>query len=96
MMISVWRGGAYDYYAVDGEGAETPIPRHLHKSDWIAPVEAAWNIPFGAKLIGRGDIPKGMIASNGGTALGDFIPDVPTAGYIIGGAILLWWFFKRQ
>lgn len=68
MIYSVWSHAnrAYDYYRTPerSEATSAPKPAHLRFAPLgMAPEDAAWPLPPGAVLIGRGKYPKGYVAS---------------------------------
>ena len=78
MIYSVWDHGnrRYDYYqtAERSSRVNAPTPKHFSNVHELgmAPEEAAWPLPSGAKFVGSGKTPKGMIAERGGASLGFF------------------------
>ena len=80
MLYSVWRHelGLYDYYTVQPALGEivTPKATHLQRnasSIGVAPEDAAWPLPDGAKRVGRGPLARGAVAvdQQALSALGD-------------------------
>lgn len=101
MMYSVWNQHErrYDYYRSSerDDNVNAPAPKHLGSSDHGIPAaQAAWPLPAGAELVGRGDLPRGRIARRGGAPLGaldlDSSPALKIAGAAaIGYALWRWW-----
>lgn len=101
MIYSVWDHGdrLYKYYETKEKSAATsaPSPKHIRSSRLGAsPEDAAWPLPAGARLVGRGKYPKGYIAStsSGGNALG-ILPALTPNNVILYGVVgfLAWKFF---
>jgi hypothetical protein len=99
MRYSVWNQVAreYDYYEAPTvqKSANTPVPSHIRAKPLGATIDqAAWPLPSTAKLIGRGKLAEGRIASKGGglMTLGAFGMDTNTIGMIGFGfaAFMLW------
>lgn len=102
MTYSVWRPelGLYDYYETSPSLKDTTPPKpSLSRSPFgLAPEEAAWKLPLGAKKVGSGKRAKGMIARNGGLAgLGDLLPDFGSLNILVlaVGGFFLWRAFKK-
>jgi len=102
VIYSVWRPHlrAYDYYeATPGpEDVEVPSPGHLGAAAsqiGATPEEASWRLPGGARKVGQGAVPRGMIAREGGFPA---LSGLPTSGLgLVGlgvGAYLLWQMFR--
>lgn len=98
MIYSVWNTAVekYDYYE-DGRSADTvnaPAPKHIPRATMgAAPDQAAWPLPAGVRLVGRGDFAKGRIAVNkAAVGLGAVDFDRNTVGILGLGvaAVLLW------
>ena len=75
MTFSVWDHASrrYDYYRTPEKSADThaPKPAHLRSAKLgLTPEQAAWPLPSGAKLVGRGKYPKGRIANRESAGLG--------------------------
>ena len=73
MMYSVWNQGqkGYDYYQTQTphNKVNSRSPGHIPTKTLGATVpQAAWPLPAGAKLIGRGDIARGHVAARKGFA----------------------------
>jgi hypothetical protein len=67
MIYSKWRPelGHYEYYETTPKPSDvqTPTPALGYGNRLgLSPEEASWRIPFGAKKVGHGDNPKGMVA----------------------------------
>lgn len=98
MMYSVWDHGArvYHYYQTPDRNAATsaPKPAHLRSSVLgLSPERAAWPLPEGARKVGTGKYPKGMIASRH-SELG-FIPlDFTPMNMLVLGAVGFWLYKK--
>jgi hypothetical protein len=99
VIYSVWNQGArqYDYYEAPTvqNSANTPVPKHIRAKPLGATIDqAAWPLPSTAKLVGRGKLAQGRIASRGGNllSLGAINMDTNTIGMIGLGlaAFLLW------
>ncbi len=104
MIYSVWSHAnrRYDYFQTPTRTEDTnaPKPSHLgHDTLGLAPEEAAWPLPSGAKFIGSGKYPKGMIASksSGGLGLG-LIPDFTLDNLVLYGALgfFAWHYWKNN
>lgn len=107
MIYSVWNQAdqAYHYYQTPGGDAETHAgrPKHLRQTPLgLAPEEAAWPLPSGARYVGRGEQPCGYIASsrsdglrNAGTALGILPFDLTIPNLVVLGGLAFvayrWW-----
>lgn len=99
MIYSVWNQGArvYDYYEAPTvqNSANTPVPKHIRAKPLGATIDqAAWPLPSTAKLIGRGKLARGRIASHrgSGVTLGAISMDTNTIGMIgLGVAAFLLW-----
>jgi hypothetical protein len=65
MEYSVWRPATktYDYYETAKVSAAYPTPSLPAKELGLSPERAAWTLPAGAKKVGSGAYPKGMVAS---------------------------------
>lgn len=98
MIYSVFRADrkVYDYYEDSRTDARAPVATHVRKvSPLGATAEAAsWRLPLGARKIGSGPTPRGMVAVDGvATALAG---DSPIGGiswsWLAAGAaaFLLW------
>jgi hypothetical protein len=80
---SVWNPAtrSYDYWQAHGKAAtHAPNPPVITGSTELGatPDEAAWRLPLGARRVGSGELPRGRIATIGGT------DDAPTApSYLI-------------
>lgn len=57
----------------------------------VVPEAATWRLPWGAKKVGAGPLPKGRIASVGGAAMGDVNLEIPL-GFVValGFGYLAW------
>ncbi len=92
MTYSVWDhpSRSYHYYEAPGKDHEvnSPKPKHLGSSALgTSPDRAAWPLPSGARLVGKGRYPKGHIASRkSGMALG-LIPDITPTNLLLWGAL---------
>lgn len=92
----------YDYYehAIPGtaHAPKPPSATPIKAGMGAVPDRAAWPLPSGARHVGRGQLPKGRIATQGairGMGFGDF--DSATNLLAIGGlAYLGWKFFKKR
>jgi hypothetical protein len=99
MMYSVWDHAArtYHYYETPDRSAATSAPKPAHLRSvaklGLAPEQAAWPLPSGAKLVGRGKYPKGMIASRH-SGLGIIPIDLTPVNMIILGG-LGWLLYKH-
>ncbi len=93
MVFSVWNGPQkrYDYYQAGDNGyGKAPDTGHLSSGSTVAAVRAGYRLPPGARMIGSGDVAKGMIASiGGGSALGGFVD-----GGAIGLVVLAFFIWK--
>lgn len=98
MIYSVWNQGAgdFEYYETSAEQPSLNVekPDHLVSRTLGSTIDqAAWPLPPGAALVGRGSAPVGRIASRGGGAsLGDDEGDVTMVkvGLLVFAAFLLW------
>lgn len=90
MIYSVYNYGtrSYDYY--EGPG---PSGTHAGAPPLVAtgglgetPESAAWRVPAGSRKIGSGEMPRGRIASMGGTPSGTMV----RFGVIALSALLAW------
>jgi hypothetical protein len=66
-LYSVWNPHArhYEYYQAAGdEPLGPPDPRHMPRRPalGVAPTSAAWPLPAGARLVGRGPYARGKVA----------------------------------
>jgi hypothetical protein len=89
------QSGGYDYYQATGKslasGVFAPIPnRKLGKPLGLTPEEAAERLPSGARLVGRGAMPQGTIATLGGSDTFD----MPPTWLLIAAAGFIAWRFK--
>jgi len=98
MRYSVWdpHKRVYDYYEATGKlsgGMFAPTPRlpRGHKLG-ITPDEAAYPLPAGATLVGKGNLPVGLIASRNPRALSGIEPGnkMMTAAALLASAFLIW------
>lgn len=105
MIYSVWNHAErrYDYYQTGEKSAKVnaPTPKHLSGAHELGmtPEEAAWPLPMGAKLVGSGKIPKGMIAERGGQSLGFFELRNPVHALLLGGlglALFMEWKKRKR
>lgn len=94
MIYSIWDHAkrAYDYYEAPGPDAATSSPRPGHlRNDRLGavPEEAAWPLPAGARRVGAGKYPRGMVASrsSGGGPLGLFSLDVTPTNLLLWGVL---------
>lgn len=76
---SVWNGqrGEFDHYVAPGSLREgvfaDPVSLPGGNRLGLAPEQASRRLPTGARMVGRGPLPVGMIASrNGASAMGFF------------------------
>lgn len=86
----------YTYWSapgVSGTHAGAPSAPSSRNAIGVTPEAAAWRLPWGAKKIGTGPLPKGRIASDA-AALGDMTSDLPRLGLIAGVAYIAWRIFK--
>jgi hypothetical protein len=105
VIYSVWNqaGGRYDYFEdrTPDDRANAPAPKHLKQSATLglAPEEAMWPLPSGAKRKGSGDKPVGRIARRGnGGALGDDLGGFEVSTPIV-ALLAIWgvtWYLWRQ
>lgn len=94
MMYSVWDHASrtYHYYQTPKRNGATsaPKPAHLrsarHSKLGVAPERAAWPLPAGAKKVGSGKYPKGMIAGTH-SGLGILPVDLTPANVVVLGAL---------
>ena len=90
MTYSVWDPARkiYRYYETREASADQPSPRLPKAMAGISPEKAAWRVPSGARFVGAGALPQGMIAANKGSiGLGDTDTDIDLA-VIAGFAII--------
>lgn len=101
MIYSVWDQARkrYDYFEAQGAvDNDTSAPRPGHLRDHalgVSPERAGWPLPLGAKPIGAGKYPRGMIASrNGGALAGLGFFEVTPTNLVLWGAIgwMVWKF----
>jgi len=97
MLYSVWNSGArgYDYYEAPGNLTDGVAPRRNLRAGHqlgITPEEAAPRLPVGARKVGRGEFPRGTIATAGASLSGLDFMDVPI-GWLIGGTVAALWLF---
>lgn len=100
---SVWNQAAekYDYYqSADADNEyNAPAPRHLRPNTKLGttPDAAGWPLPAGARKVGSGDYPRGLVASRGGGGALGLIPFLPIS---LGEAAVLaavgWWLWRRR
>jgi hypothetical protein len=89
---------AYDYYEdgrADTTHAGAPPAALLATGKpriGVSPESATWRLPWGAKKVGSGPLPKGRIASTN-TALGELVElgPVPLSAVLMVGAGYLAW-----
>jgi hypothetical protein len=89
----------YDYYDAPGPGgthASAPPKAPARHATGATPEGATWHLPFGAKKVGKGALPKGRIATTGVHlgGLGDLGIDMPRAVVIAGIAVLAWRYLR--
>lgn len=103
MIYSVWKPleKKYAYYESLGADADIlqPMPTHLKKSSpfpigWD-PDAAAWKLPSNAKPIGTGAAARGMIATTGSGALGDFFEEPSLLQLALLGAAIYFFVIKK-
>jgi hypothetical protein len=102
MQYSVYRKelGLYDYYETQPSlgDIETPRNHHLRNTTELGadPDACAWSLPAGARMVGQGPFPKGMIASlpKGGFGLGGLSFDAPWVLPAMAG-VALWWLTRK-
>jgi hypothetical protein len=90
---------SYDYFEGSGPAgthADAPPAPPLQHKTGASPAAAAWRLPWGAKKIGSGELPRGRIASSGISlgGLGDITSDLPAVGLAVGIAYLAWRHFR--
>lgn len=95
-VYSVYNYGSksYDYYD-DGQPAPThagPPPIAPMGGIGETPESAAWRLPLGARKVGSGDLPRGKIASLGGT---DTAGDLGKLAVIAGVGYLIWKHWRK-
>jgi hypothetical protein len=102
MIYSVWNQNAraYDYYESSGAvPISSPSPRHLKSTETlgIPPEKAGWPLPPSARLVGRGQVAKGVIAlDTPPDGLGG-IGTTPASPLLLAGiAGALYYFFGRR
>ena len=84
----------YDYYDATGPGgthASAPPRPPAQFAAGATPEAATWRLPFGAKKVGHGPMPKGRIASTGLHlgGLGD-LGEISRYAVVVGIAYLAW------
>jgi len=89
----------YDYYeapSIGGTHAGAPPKAPARHATGATPEGGTWRLPFGAKKVGTGDMPKGRIAATGIHlgGLGDLAADLPRVAVIAGVAILAWRYWR--
>ena len=86
----------YDYYEAPGPGgthAGAP-PRPLVARGSVSPEAGTWKLPAGARKVGRGELPRGKIASSASAfGLGDLSESL-SLPIAIGAVYLAWRFFR--
>lgn len=92
MTYSVWQPARRDYDYYEGpDAAGTPEASHLSSSGvGVSPYKAAWPLPPGSRLVGRGAAPRGMIADTNRGALGDIPNGVKSIAIVAIGGFLIW------
>jgi hypothetical protein len=98
MRYSVWEGKQYSYYEAPGElddGVFAPPARvRSYSRIGIAPDDAARPLPASARLVGRGPVAQGLIATRNAGPLG-FLPiDSGTVKLAVYG-IIGWYVWTR-
>lgn len=87
---------AYDYYEGNGPGgthAGTPPIRRPKSELGASPEQAAWVLPAGARKVGSGELPQGVVASLSGEEADDGAVIVRIG--VVGVALFFAWRFLR-
>lgn len=100
MIYSRWRAdGGYDYYQTaqrHGLGDDLPVPRLNAVGPIGVPSTAVGRImPDGAQWVGRGTVPRGLIApldrTGIGIGLGSFNASAGDLALLVAAALFGWW-----
>lgn len=102
MTYSVWNPttATYDYYEAPARAADAAPPAPYIRGDKIgaSPEQAAWPLPGGARKVGKGPLPRGMIAKTGSGLSGlGFLPDFGSLNLVVlaVGGFFLWKALKK-
>jgi hypothetical protein len=93
-IYSVWQPASrsYVYYAVNQPIDEDPKPRSVSSKLGASPSEISWRLPPGAKQVGSGALPKGVVVHPAESLLG--FEDSVSLPLVAAVGLALWWVLK--